>query len=227
MSLAKFGRHFTGVALELTPTSDFRPIEARTRTRLKDLWSRLTNYRGALVQILSLSLLLQLTALIAPLYLQLVVDEAIGQGNTRPAAHPADRLRRRLRSGGDHARVARMGGADARRIADLPAGRQCRPPSRPPAARLFRAAPRRRSAVADRFDQADPVAAYPGPRQRPDRFRAAAHDLVRDGDDQPAADSPRRSVSPSFIWPSACSSIRACGGAPRRRSSRAPTRKPI
>jgi len=82
ISLAKFGRHFTGVALELTPTSDFRPIEARTRTRLKDLWSRLTNYRGALIQILSLSLLLQLTALIAPLYLQLVVDEAIGQGNT-------------------------------------------------------------------------------------------------------------------------------------------------
>lgn len=81
ISLAKFGRHFTGVALELTPTSDFRPIEARTRTRLKDLWSRLTNYRGALIQILSLSLLLQLTALIAPLYLQLVVDEAIGQGN--------------------------------------------------------------------------------------------------------------------------------------------------
>jgi len=82
MSRAKFGRHFTGVALELTPTADFRPIEARTRTRLKDLWSRLTNYRGALIQILSLSLLLQLTALIAPLYLQLVVDEAIGQGNT-------------------------------------------------------------------------------------------------------------------------------------------------
>ena len=53
MSLAKFGRHFTGVALELTPTADFRPIEARTRTRLKDLWSRLTNYRGALIQILS------------------------------------------------------------------------------------------------------------------------------------------------------------------------------
>ena len=31
----------------------------------------------------------------------------------------------------------------------------------------------------------------------------------------------------SSIWPSACFSIRACGGAPKRRSWRAPTRKPI
>ena len=45
--LAKFGRHFTGVALELTPTADFKPIEARTRTRLSDLWSRLGNFSGA------------------------------------------------------------------------------------------------------------------------------------------------------------------------------------
>jgi ATP-binding cassette subfamily B protein RaxB len=82
LSLRELDRHFTGVALELTPTSDFRPIEARTRTRLRDLWSRMSNYRGALVQVLSLSLLLQLTALAMPFFLQLTVDEAIGQGDT-------------------------------------------------------------------------------------------------------------------------------------------------
>ena len=81
ISLAKLGRHFTGVALELTPTAAFRPIEAQTRTRLSDLWSRLSNYRAPFVQILALSLLIQLTALLAPFYLQLVVDEAIGQGD--------------------------------------------------------------------------------------------------------------------------------------------------
>ena len=81
ISLAQLGRHFTGVALELTPTAAFRPIEAQTRTRLSDLWTRLSNYRGPFVQILSLSLLIQLTALLAPFYIQLVVDEAIGQGD--------------------------------------------------------------------------------------------------------------------------------------------------
>ncbi len=75
-------RYFTGVAMELTPTADFRPVEARTRTRLRDLWSRLTNYRGAIAQVAALSLLLQLTALLMPFFVQLTVDEAIGQGDT-------------------------------------------------------------------------------------------------------------------------------------------------
>ncbi|HYJ53470.1 MAG TPA: peptidase domain-containing ABC transporter [Allosphingosinicella sp.] len=82
MPLAKLGRHFTGVALELTPTADFKPIEARNRTRLSSLWSRLSNYQGPFTQILLLSLLIQVTALITPFFIQLVVDEAVGQGDT-------------------------------------------------------------------------------------------------------------------------------------------------
>ncbi len=81
LSSRELSRHFTGVALELAPTPDFKPLEARTRTRLTDLWSRLTNYRGATVQVLSLSLLLQLTALIMPFFLQLTIDEGIAQGD--------------------------------------------------------------------------------------------------------------------------------------------------
>jgi len=82
LSLRELDRHFTGVAMELTPTSDFKPIEARTKTRLRDLWSKMSNYRGAFVQVLALSLLLQLTALVMPFFLQLTIDEAIGQGDT-------------------------------------------------------------------------------------------------------------------------------------------------
>ncbi|HYJ30511.1 MAG TPA: peptidase domain-containing ABC transporter [Allosphingosinicella sp.] len=82
VSLRDLDRHFTGVAMELTPTSDFKPIEARTRTRLRDLWTRMSNYRGAFVQVLALSLLLQLTALVMPFFMQLTIDEAIGQGDT-------------------------------------------------------------------------------------------------------------------------------------------------
>ncbi|MDB5692195.1 MAG: transporter family protein [Alphaproteobacteria bacterium] len=82
LSIAELGRHFTGVALELTPTARFVPVEARTRTRLSDLWSKLVGYRSATFQILALSLLLQLTTLAMPFFLQLTVDEAIGQGDT-------------------------------------------------------------------------------------------------------------------------------------------------
>lgn len=82
MPYSKMGRHFTGVALELTPTADFKPIEARTRTKLSSLWSRLSNYQGPFTQILLLSLLIQLTTLISPFFIQLVVDEAVGQGDT-------------------------------------------------------------------------------------------------------------------------------------------------
>ena len=82
VSLAELSRHFTGVALELAPTMNFVPVEARVRTRLRDLWSRLVNYRGATVQVLILSLLLQVTALVMPFFLQLTVDEAIGQGDS-------------------------------------------------------------------------------------------------------------------------------------------------
>ena len=79
LTTKEIGRHFTGVALELTPSPDFVPVEARTKTRLSDLWSRLVNYRSAMIQVLALSLLLQLTALVMPFFLQLTIDEGIGQ----------------------------------------------------------------------------------------------------------------------------------------------------
>lgn len=82
MTHAEVSRHFTGVALELAPTAGFKPIDARPQTKLWHLWSRLTNFRVAFTQLLILSLLLQLMALIAPFFIQLVVDEAIGQADS-------------------------------------------------------------------------------------------------------------------------------------------------
>lgn len=81
MSLTKAGQHFTGVALELTPTVDFKPIKAEVRTRLTDLWSQLTNFRSSVIQLLLLSLLIQCASLISPLFMQLVVDEAVSQND--------------------------------------------------------------------------------------------------------------------------------------------------
>ncbi|MEM6929802.1 MAG: peptidase domain-containing ABC transporter [Myxococcota bacterium] len=79
LSFDEASNHFTGVALELTPTTDFAPLALAKRTRLWDLWSEITGLRSALAQILVLSLLVQAFALISPLFLQLVVDEALVQ----------------------------------------------------------------------------------------------------------------------------------------------------
>ena len=73
----EFSDHFTGVVLELTPTTTFKPMEQRTKARLSDLWSRAVGAKRSLVQILILSVVLQLFALASPFYLQLVVDEAV------------------------------------------------------------------------------------------------------------------------------------------------------
>lgn len=70
-------KHFTGVALELTPTPDFKPKEIKRKTKLSDFWSRITGIKRVLVQIFILSLLLQIFAIASPFYMQLVVDDVI------------------------------------------------------------------------------------------------------------------------------------------------------
>lgn len=81
-SLEEVAEHFTGVALELAPAADFRPIVARTPTKLSSLWSRLTGLKRTFVQILVLSIVIQLFVLAAPFYLQLVIDEAVTRYDT-------------------------------------------------------------------------------------------------------------------------------------------------
>lgn len=81
LPIDRFGRHFTGVALELKPTASFKPITAKTTIRLSDLWSDIANFRAAFLQVLSLSLILQFTALLIPFYMLIVVDDAISQSD--------------------------------------------------------------------------------------------------------------------------------------------------
>jgi ATP-binding cassette subfamily B protein RaxB len=73
----EFSKHFTGVALELTPSHSFEPIAARAPVRLTSLWSKATGLYGSLGQILLLSAALQIAAFVAPFQMQLVIDEAV------------------------------------------------------------------------------------------------------------------------------------------------------
>ena len=76
-SWAEVGRRFTGVALELRPSDRFRERALAPRLKLADLWRGAVGLGGSLVNVLALSLLLQLTLVLAPLQVQWVVDNGV------------------------------------------------------------------------------------------------------------------------------------------------------
>ncbi|ODT24797.1 MAG: ABC transporter [Hyphomicrobium sp. SCN 65-11] len=73
----EFSKHFTGVVLELARAETFEPVSARMPMKLSMLWSRMTGWWPALAQVLVLSVALQIVTFVAPLQMQLVVDEAL------------------------------------------------------------------------------------------------------------------------------------------------------
>ncbi|MBB5220914.1 ATP-binding cassette subfamily B protein RaxB [Amaricoccus macauensis] len=77
LSLADVSRHFTGVALELTPTGGFEPEAAPPRVRIRALLGHVTGMRRALGHLLLLAFGIEVFALLAPLFLGLTVDHAI------------------------------------------------------------------------------------------------------------------------------------------------------
>jgi ATP-binding cassette subfamily B protein RaxB len=77
LSLDEVSRHFTGVALELVPTQEFRPKVEIQRVGLSRLIGRLPGAGGALGQILALAAVLEVFGIVAPFFMQLVVDHAL------------------------------------------------------------------------------------------------------------------------------------------------------
>jgi ATP-binding cassette subfamily B protein RaxB len=77
LAMAQVSRHFTGVALELTPTGGFEQVQAPPRVRLFALLGRLKGVKRSLGHLLGLALAIEVFAVISPLFLQLVVDHAL------------------------------------------------------------------------------------------------------------------------------------------------------
>jgi ATP-binding cassette, subfamily B, bacterial CvaB/MchF/RaxB len=77
MAMAEVSNHFTGVALELRPSNDFKTDNQRERLKLSQLWQRITGLKRALLQILVLTLVLQAFVLASPYYMQLAIDQAL------------------------------------------------------------------------------------------------------------------------------------------------------
>lgn len=74
---AEFSEHFTGIVLELEKTSKFEKKNDKTQLKFSDLWSNITGLKTSIIQVLILSVILQLFIIASPFYLQLSVDEVL------------------------------------------------------------------------------------------------------------------------------------------------------
>lgn len=77
LSFDEISQHFTGVALELTPGADFSIQAPVPRVGLKLLIGRVTGLKRSMLQIGFVALALELFAIAAPMFQQLVVDEVL------------------------------------------------------------------------------------------------------------------------------------------------------
>jgi ATP-binding cassette subfamily B protein RaxB len=81
ITLAEASKHFTGIALELSPTEAFVQKDERRTLPFSVFWSELKGSNHALIQVLALSVALQILVLAAPFYMQITLDEVIARGD--------------------------------------------------------------------------------------------------------------------------------------------------
>lgn len=70
-------RHFSGIALELSPRQDFEKGDDRDKLSLWTFWKGTKRLGSSIVVILILSILIQIFTLATPFYLQIVVDDVL------------------------------------------------------------------------------------------------------------------------------------------------------
>ena len=70
-------RHYTGVAMELQPAAGFERRDEREKITAWQLISAAQGMKGTIAQILALSLVLEVCAVAAPFFVQLVVDRVV------------------------------------------------------------------------------------------------------------------------------------------------------
>lgn len=81
VTMAEMSHHFSGVAIELTPTPAFQRKQDLQRISLQALIGRTTGVGRGLLKILLLSIALEVFGIVGPFYNQWVVDQAIATGD--------------------------------------------------------------------------------------------------------------------------------------------------
>lgn len=77
LPMALVSKHFTGVALELTPIAGFEPAQPAPRVRMSSLLGRMVGIRRSLAQLFLMALAIEVFTVLSPLFLQWVVDHAL------------------------------------------------------------------------------------------------------------------------------------------------------
>lgn len=81
LSVSEFAKHFTGVALELTPNDQFERKTEVSRISIRQLIGRLPGLNRTLAQLFLLAFVAELFAIASPMFMQLVVDQAVVAGD--------------------------------------------------------------------------------------------------------------------------------------------------
>ena len=77
VSLKDAGKSFTGIALEMMPTRDFKEKDEEKTLKISQLWSSATGLERGIIQVLILSLLLELFGVAMPYFTQIVIDDVL------------------------------------------------------------------------------------------------------------------------------------------------------
>ncbi|PFG56467.1 ATP-binding cassette subfamily B protein RaxB [Vibrio sp. ES.051] len=77
LTMSEVNKHFTGIALELTPTHDFKKNDEKDKAKLSDLIGRTVGLKSSLIKIFMFALVLEALALLLPMLNQIVIDEVL------------------------------------------------------------------------------------------------------------------------------------------------------
>ncbi len=77
--MSEVSRHFTGVAVELTPKTTFTRSTRLMRSKLSELFERYPGFYRAVSQLFVLTLMIQIASIGSAFYMQLVIDEALAK----------------------------------------------------------------------------------------------------------------------------------------------------
>lgn len=81
LSYKNVSDNYTGIALELMPTADFKQGDVSTTPTLSMLWSKMTGLKRTVLKLIGLSLLVQAVVLLMPYYQKFIIDDVLIAGN--------------------------------------------------------------------------------------------------------------------------------------------------
>jgi ATP-binding cassette subfamily B protein RaxB len=81
LSSEEFSKSFTGVALEIWPSTNFSKNEELPPINLRRLMGKISGLKRSLAQVVILSLVLEVFSLISPLFMQIVLDNVVITGD--------------------------------------------------------------------------------------------------------------------------------------------------